>query len=398
MNIPSAQATDIEGERMSKYFFVACLALITLAAFDSKDAFADRARLLVFGTGDGGLILGGNGNMGSFYTDDAYNIFYNPAYINDYKNFGVIEKSNYNQAYTLGATGTLTTTSGGTTAEGGFVTSIFNYNLAVFMNRTDVLSDAIYSNPSSMRPIDIMLGGDNMGCKWGLGVTYSSYRGTPVGSTTMATDNDVVVRLGLEHGGFEPFGWYRFGGDNHFVLNSSDEQNKMWAVGAKYHWGEWTPYAAFKKTSFNGLDTGTIFGGGLGRNTTIIDGVKLSYSLAFFRQAASDNFGFSSSDNTELNPQRSVLPINVAVEGDAASWVTLRAGLSYNLVDQEATGSAPDSTSARIGASIHANKVDFDWAVGKSANFAQESSTDADSQNFDIANGFFTAAAVQYKW
>jgi hypothetical protein len=385
---------------MKKQLVVLCTVLGVFAA--SQSAYASRARLLVYGTGDGGLILGGNGNMGSFYTDDAYNMFYNPAYVNDYKNFGIIEKSNYNQAYTSGditgpnPTGAFTTQSGGTTAEGGFTTSVGNYTLGVFMNRTDVLSDAIYAHPFDMRPIDIMIGGDN-GLKWGLGVTYSAYRATPTGSTSMATDNDIIVRIGIEKNDFEPFAWYRLGGDNHFVAGNNVEQNKMWALGLKYHWGEWTPYAAFKKTQFNNINTGTIYGAGFGRDTKLTDGIKMAYSLAFFRQASGDSFGFNPTVGGELNPQRTVVPINFTVEGDAATWITLRAGLGYNLIDQVASGTAADSTSGRIGATIHVNKVDFDWAVGRQA-AAAEASTNTNSQDFDIANGFFTAAAVSYKW
>jgi len=387
-------------------------AAVVLSAIASNNAFASRARVMVFGTGDGGLILGDNGNMGSFYTDDAYNMFYNPAYVNDYKNFGIIEKSNFSSAYTLNAqnfnadptTNGFAATNGGATAEGGFVSSIFNYTFGLFMNRTDVLTDAIYAHPENMRPIDIMIGGDQ-GWKWGLGVTYSSYRATPVGSTSMVSDTDVVVRLGFEINEFEPFAWYRIGGDNHFVpvisggvvTGSNVEQNKMWAAGLKYHWGEWTPYAAIKKTQFNNETTGEIFGAGIGRNTKLTEGVKLAYAFAFFRQTASDQFGFDVTNRSELNPQRSVLPIDVAIEGDATGWLTLRAGLSYNLVDQIATGSVPDQTSGRIGATIHAGKVDFDWAVGKAAT-GEETTTATDSQNFDVSTGFFTAAALSYHW
>jgi hypothetical protein len=166
---------------------------ILFGVFASSDVYASRARVLVEGTGDSGLILGNNGNMGSFYADDAYNMFYNPAYVNDYKNFGIIEKSNFNSAYTSAGGNNVIATSGGTTAEGGFVTSIGNYSLGLYMNRTDVLSDAIYQNPFNMRPIDVMIGGDN-GLKWGLGLTYSSYKAVPTGSTATSTDNDVVVR------------------------------------------------------------------------------------------------------------------------------------------------------------------------------------------------------------
>ena len=64
------------------------------------------------------------GSSGTFYMDDAYNMFYNPAYVTDAKNWAIIEKSNatgggyYNNA-------TTPTNGSGTTAQGG----------AVFWNR-----------------------------------------------------------------------------------------------------------------------------------------------------------------------------------------------------------------------------------------------------------------------
>ena len=76
---------------MNKKFLVCLMAMVALA---STDVFASRARVVTMGTGDGGLILGGNGDRGSFSYDDGYNIFHNPAEVNQFNNWGIIEKSN----------------------------------------------------------------------------------------------------------------------------------------------------------------------------------------------------------------------------------------------------------------------------------------------------------------
>src|SRR3954453_12136441 len=99
---------------MSKRILALALAFGILA---TSNAFASRSRTSVLGTGDGGLFLNG----GTFFYDDARNIFYNPAYVNDFKNWGIIEKSNY----VSGAGGTQL----GTSAEGGFVSSLSSFNL-----------------------------------------------------------------------------------------------------------------------------------------------------------------------------------------------------------------------------------------------------------------------------
>jgi hypothetical protein len=54
-----------------------------------------------------------------------------------------------------------------------------------------------------------------------------------------------------------------------------------------------------------------------------------------------------------------------------------------------------------VGATVHAGKVDFDFAVGDGNTFgtqANETASDTTNQSFDIAHNFFTAASVQYHW
>jgi len=75
---------------------------------------------MVTGTGDGGLVLGANGSSGSFHADDDYNLFYNPAFVNDQADWAIIEKSNFTGAGLGG------------TAQGGFVTSLADVKFGGF--------------------------------------------------------------------------------------------------------------------------------------------------------------------------------------------------------------------------------------------------------------------------
>ena len=59
-------------------------ALVLAGMIMGSNAFASRSRLNVMGTGGAAA--------GSFYYDHIYNIFYNPSYINDMKNYVIFEK------------------------------------------------------------------------------------------------------------------------------------------------------------------------------------------------------------------------------------------------------------------------------------------------------------------
>src|SRR4051812_7704424 len=104
-------------KRLLTFAFVVCC-----AATFNNNAFAARAHLAVMGTGDAGLLGNAFNSGGSFYYDDAYNMFYNPAYVNDFRNWATIEKFN-----------------GSASAMGGFATKISNMYLGLFVNRADAI-------------------------------------------------------------------------------------------------------------------------------------------------------------------------------------------------------------------------------------------------------------------
>src|SRR5689334_20085955 len=127
---------------MSKRLLTLFLVVGVLAG---SNAFASRARTSVMGTGEGAIGVIGHG---SYYYDDNYNIFYNPSYANDFKNWAAIEKNG-----------------GGTKAEGGFVASVSNLNVGVFLDRPGAVVGTYTNAP--VRPIDIIVAGD-AGLKWGV--------------------------------------------------------------------------------------------------------------------------------------------------------------------------------------------------------------------------------------
>ena len=330
--------------------------------------FASRATNLVLGAGDAGTVLQG----GSFFYEDNYNIFYNPAYVNDFKNWAIIEKSGAPNA----------------TAQGGFVASIASFNFGLYLNRGNAIPSQLglasggfgvpgtitnQWSPNPVRPIDVFIGGD-MGFKWGLGLTYSS------AATIAGNSSLVVLHGGAEINGFEPFVSGTVSGSD---VNGS---HSFFRGGARYKWGEWTPYLAFATFNdpINALGTASNhelnIGGGLGRNAHIAEGVRLLYALSYW------------SVNDSVN-SRNILPIDLSLEGDVVTWMTLRAGLSYRLIDRTSGVSAGDNTTGRFGATAHAGKVDFEFAVGGGS-----AAGNIDSGSFDLANGLFTAANLTYRW
>lgn len=330
--------------------FTPILPLLMLSAFYAPECRASRARDLVLGSGDGGLLING----GSLYYDTPYNIFYNPSYVNEYKNWAIIEKSNFPA----------------TTAQGGFGLELAQFSAAFFFNRGDTLTGS-YSYRNSMRPLEFTVGAD-MGFKWGVGVSYGSF------SSGGSTDKDFTLRGGTQIANFEPFVSFKIVGDERIIATAT---YRSFLIGTRYRWGEWVPYILYRKDTFGNVIS-TVAGVGLGRTTKLSDQVRLNYATGFFRTTATS---------------RKLIPLDFSLEADAASWILVRAGLHYRAYDKIGDNSAGDSTTGRLGASLRFGNATFDWALGK-VNSSGETAAALDSQNFDITSGLFTAASFAYRW
>lgn len=332
--------TPQERETIMSFRITATLAAVTtLLTFGFiPTSEASRARLLTMGTGESGLLTGA-GNGGSLYYEDPYNTFYNPALINQHIDTGIIEKSN-----------------GMGEAQGGFVTGLANYALGIYMNRGGALLGSGYAG--SMRPIDIIFGGDT-GIRWGLGVTYGR---------ADSDNQEITTRIGFEIEDFEPFISFMAQGK----AQGGAATNNHLLIGLRYRWGEWVPFAGFRqdKLSSAAVVRTTTWGLGLGRNSRIAEQITLNYALGYWNRKVG-------------SAQAMILvPVDLSIEGDVLDWLSLRGGFGYR----------SHSTSA-LGASFHIGKLTLEWAVGNTDGTETLSGT-----NFSLADGFFTAASLAYKW
>lgn len=350
--------------------------LVTVSLLAGTEAMASRARLLVFGTGDGGMLLGTTGNNGSFYVEDAYNSFYNPSYINDYNDWVTVEKAG----------------GPGNRAQGGFSASVMNFNLGVFMNRFQSYGGLYATNDQDFRPLDFIIGSD-MGVKWGLRAQYGSHRTKGTTVTPNRFDRDLTLNFGAQIRDFHPFiSWKAMGMDE---SGTDKVKNKDIGFGLRYKYGEWTPYAAWRsvKSEVGTTETAkmTAYGLGVGRNMKIADATTLHYAISFWKSSASGTYAAT-------NDKHNMIPLDVGVESDALSWLTVRAGVMYALWDRKQGNTQTDTTTGRVGATFHVGQADLDWVVGSGTTTATEAPASADTNTFDFSNGLFTAASLTYRW
>lgn len=309
----------------------------------SSSAFASQAKNIVTGGGDGGSILGGTGMYGSFYTNDEYNIFWNPSFINGQKNWAIIENGS-----TAGTSG-------------GFVTEMGGFNVGAFLNRPGAAN-------GSAQMLDLVIGGD-MGAKWGIGLTRSLSNGAP---------NFTQVNAGVTVGEFEPFVNYLLKDSNGAA---TETKSTGMTVGTRYHYQEWTPYVAYRtsKQTNAGVaaDAATTWGLGLGREAKLGD-ITMNYALSYWRDGGS-------------NPKGSVVPVNMTFSAPAASWLTLRAGFAHNLFTR---GARAANTATTLGGTIHMGKAGVDMVVGQN----KAAGLGADANSFGFDGGLFANVGLTYKW
>jgi len=281
------------------------LTVFTLfAVLVGTDAYASRARLAVMGSGSG------VGTAGSLFYSDAYNMFYNPAYVNDASNWAIVEKSN-------GVITPSATTAATAEGQAGAVTEMGGMNVGLFFNRGGAgIGD---------KPLDLLVGGDS-GTKWGARFTYDQ---------TDGDNKSADLSVGFEVSDFAPFFSYRV------IGKVAGADVRTWEGGLTYSYGDWTPY--FVMTNDSNESDWTV---GLGRALSLSEGTAMNYAVHY-------------SDGGNLN---GTFGLDLNLESDVASWLTVRGGFGYRT-----------ASTTSIGGTIHAGNLDVDFAVGNDAtNSGQE--------------------------
>jgi len=437
-----------------------------------SSAFASIARMAVLGTQPAftganntaaNIAAGGTGGTttnivnGALWYDDDYNMFYNPSTIMDSKNFVSFEKN----------------------LEGGWVSAIGDsFAYGVYVNRggsgSNGVQNGMYGATANLaapglntatntayagtgtgagsgvtpintqRAIDLLFGGD-MGIKWGVDVTWAYNRDqTPATATQQgleASNRYWHVSAGAQVMGFDIFlgttiaSQFQFNNTNlpTTAVDNLVDQN----IGVRYKYEAWTPYVTYHKFRRSGNGPGVsdptvsgaastqvqtnfdIIGGGVGHDSKIADGVHVLKNIGIYYNSVGDTAGstFNLRDYKEW-----VLPINLALEAEAASWLTLRAGLEYDfwaerVFANNGTSLATASTAAtsvrqsqanlptvRIGSTMKFGKLHVDSAFGngtvKTTGAAGDGSsqTTAGASSIGFDSNTFALVSASYHW
>jgi len=411
-----------------------------------SNAFATIARQAVLGNQPAFSTLGSattttvNTVNGSLWYDDDYNVFYNPAYIMDNKNYVVVQKG----------------------FEGGFFKGEFdNFAYGVYVNRGGVgNANAGYGNAnlvapgiryntslngsagtavSTQRPIDFFVGGDT-GIKWGLHVGWAYNRDASVATKTAGTttqpfaDAERTARywrfdLGASVMGLEPFaGATLFSKIQDNTANNVTQNLNDFNVGTRYKYEGWTPYVMYRQyresgssgtglTSIvTGLNVGQrqhrtrIIGGGVGHDTKVADGVHVMKNIGFWYGSTEDD---GSTTEYRRDFKRMILPINVALEAEATSWLSLRGGIGYEFIDSvkganttavvgttlsDRHQSQAGSPTFRIGSTFKFGKLNIDSALGTGGSVTAGTAATLDGTTAGFDAQTFAQISASYRW
>lgn len=393
------------------------LGLVATAFVASQSAYASRARNAVLGSADPFNVFT-NAGHGSLYVNDAYNMFYSPAKINDNKNFFTMEKSNGE------AVGNKLAASNTNDAEGGFVTSMGDFTFGAFLNRTTGVqgnfSDAASAlNPlgnnnfrGELRPIELMFGGD-VGVKYGLGYTYAN-GGDKTGANTVTRARSHNVRAGIEYMGAELFGDVNlaskqmYGSKSALTPNDQEVKNNNMGIGGRYTYGEWIAYAGYRSVKSEAPTTlvsanasnitskTTNYAVGVGRNAKLSDSTSLNYAVGYHRQIGTTK----PKAGNEAKVRTVMMPLDVSLESELASWFIARGGMQYRLAHRGTTnGIEAPVTNGSLGGTFRFGKVDVDFAMSTANNGAAVTGDPAlTGANLGFSDNLFSYVSMTYCW
>lgn len=393
----------------------------------SHNANATIARQAVMGgqptftSGATSVFAGGaltNAVNGSLWYDDDYNVFYNPSYIMDYKNYAVVQKGleggwfsgvMENFAYGIylnrggvdAAAGAVLT--GGAAAGpnsvyggGNFLSPGLNSRGGAYnTGNTGFIGDA--NDLDSVRPIDFFFGGDT-GIKWGFHGTWA-YRKNETIATKPDNDGAEVTTkywhfdLGAQFMGFEPFlGVTAFSNYEDTTKGKKATQRLDEVdVGFRYKYEGWTPYFVFKKYREGGSQEGMLnmaqarvnaFGFGIGHDSKVADGIHVIKNAGLWYTSTEDD---TATTVAQRDFKTWILPLNLAIEADATSWLTVRAGTTYHLINTRKFARSSLTSATDVGEKMQSQNGTYQFRVGTTLKFGK--------LNLDSALGFGNAAA-----
>lgn len=386
-----------------------CSALFIGATATSMNVYASKARMEALGQG---------AERGSDFISDTRNIFGNPADVNDLKNYIITEWGSANNSSDSSTT---------PHAEGGFFKD-FGQNLAygVYLgseinaqnaNRTvdfnnDSTNDVSFQNYDNA--VNLFLAGD-MGTKWGVNLSFAK------SENGSATDYNSATHE-IKHSAFGVGFGVSMGelaasinldikdeseGSNQESTNFGRNSDKFEAdlgtnLGVSYAFGDFTLYTGYARTGFTATGSdGTTEYKKTGSETSLHAGVGHTQNVSSSSKVFID--GNIAKSTTVANAAKTVvtsMPLTVAFETDANSWLALRGSVKQNIIIGATKNNAgkktttANSTDVAAGATLKFGSLKVDGVIGTTDhNRAATSSAEKGTLTLD---NLMTRVSVHY--
>ncbi len=301
------------------------LTLVLALSVVSSPAFASRARLESLG----------EGKNGSYYIDDSRNMFLNPASIVRYKKKMMLELGGNNQGDADGVA------NADSRPQGGFTNTFGDFTYALYLNNTS--DRAINTLGSVFAPSDALefaLAGEGS-VNWGVSVLHGGNRAGADYSRYWA------ARFGVEKDAIALFGTIGIDSkafSNSVLLLPVDEVkgNTSIDLGATYKMDEMTIFGKFLTTKATWTNAGTTANEGKTTAFGIGAGWKkeMTKSTNMFVRVEADSTKTENSNPgnnpivASLNVSAWNVPVVLAAETQAMSWLAIRGSISHSLLGQ----------------------------------------------------------------
>jgi hypothetical protein len=344
-----------------KTLFGLILALTVL----SNLAHASRARLEALG----------EGKDGSYYLNDARNMFLNPASITQHKKKLLLELG-------LADAGGGIDTPVDRRAQGGYIDSLGDLTYAVYLNNVSNASVSTFT-PVPTGAIELALAGEGL-ANWGV----SLVRGYgPTGANTVDTWG---TRFGVSKDALSVFGTLGLYGRS--IDSGVETRTKLnLDLGATYRLGDFTLLGNYQGGSLKDDSVKSqAYGLGAGYQKQITQSV-LVLGRVEARKFKLENSG-------PFNQNSWNLPVVVGAEAQALSWLVVRGSISHSLMGQ--IDQANTSVAAGVGLTFGDVTVDGLVATNNSTAVAQNLGTNGLASNsaFGFGDNMISRIAMTYNF
>jgi predicted porin len=254
-------------------------------------------------------------------------------------------------------------------AEGGFTREMGSFNYGLYMgNETSRISHAA-GFLAQTNALDLMLAGD-MGMKWGARLHYAN-RTDETGAHTKK-NSALGVGLGVMQGDLGAYLNMDLN-DKATGGTASADTSKLkpsFTLGASYMWSGYNFYAEYTAEKLDSTVSGTTTAK---KDTTIVVGAGRTHEI---NPTSRVIYNAMLSMNTDENitgagkTKTNKLPVTVALETEATSWLTLRGSISQSVLINEIKNTAgkkktdPNTTDVAAGATLNFGKLAIDGTIG----------------------------------